>query len=291
MTRLLTARRSLAATALAPLLATGLVACGDDGGSDSASEPTSEAAPVADGLEEGDEVDPSEFVQTVTDGLEASTTAHIEMTMSLGSAGEMTSEGDIDYTTDPPEVAMTMDSPLGGEPMDIRMVDGVMYIGMGQMTEGKFWKLDPSDPDSPLAGMGMEGMLDQMDPGKALTTMEEGISTVVYAGEEDGLEHYELTVDLQQAMESMGGAVPPAATKGMPETMTYDLWLDDEGRFTKMSMDDLAMGEALGGQTMSMEMTVSGWGDEVDIEAPADDEVTEMPDLGSMMPGGATGGA
>lgn len=284
VTRLITVRRSLAASALAPLLAAGLVACGGDSGgdsgADSATEATSQAAGVTTGLEAGEEVDPAEFVQTVTDGLEASTTAHLSMSLKLGSAGETKAEGDVDYTTTPPQMAMTMSSPMLGDDMEIRMVDGVMYISMGQLTQGKFWKLDPSDPKGPLAGM--EGMLDQLDPGKALKSMEDGISTIVFVGEEDGLDHYELSVDMQQMLDSMGGGLlEEGAGSQLPDSVTYDLWLDDQGRFTRLVMDELPMG----GMSGSMEMNVSDWGEDVTIEAPLADQVTEMPDLGHKMMG------
>ncbi len=284
-TRHLAVRRVAAAT-VSVLALGGLAACGDDSGDSdkAASDSTSQVAgETSDDLEEGETVDPAEFVKTVTEGLEASTTAHVTMTMSLGSTGEVDAEGDLDYTTDPASVAMTMTSPMGGGDMDIRLVDGIMYISMGELTQGKFMKIDPSDPKGPLAGLGMDGMLDQMDPGKALANLEGGISEVTYVGEEDDLDHYELTVDMQAMLEQMGSELPPSAESEMPETITYDLWLDDEGRFTKLSMDDLPMG----GDSGSMEMTVSGWGEEVDIEAPPANQVTEMPELGAMMQGGA----
>lgn len=275
----MTARRTLAALALAPLLASGLVACGDDSGGDSATDPSPAAGIVGADLEEGEEVDPGEFVQTVSGGLEASTTAHLTMKMSAGAAGDMSAEGDVDYTTTPPDVAMTMSLPTAGGEMDMRMVDGIFYLSMGELTEGKFWKLDPSDPDGLFGDLGLSGMVDQMDPGKALASMEDGISEVVYVGEEDGLDRYELTIDMQQMLESMDADLPRGAMDQMPESVSYDLWLDDQGRFTKMSLDELP----LGGSTGSMEMTMSGWGEDVSIDAPPEDQVAEMPDMGSMM--------
>lgn len=282
MTRLITLRRTLAATAVAPLLATGLVACGDDPGT-SASGQTGQVALSSD-LSEGDTVDPAEFVKTVEDGITSSTTAHMTMDITAGSAGKVTAEGDVDYTSTPPSMAMTMALPAmaGGDSagaMDIRMVDGVMYLSMGQLTQDKFWKIDPSDPNGPLASMGMDKMMDQLDPAKALEQMQDGISKVTYVGAEDGLDHYELTIDMKKMMESMGGSLPPEVQSQLPDSVTYDLWLDDQNRFTKMRMDDLPMG----GTDASMEMNVSDWGKDVTIEAPPADQVTDMPDLGSMM--------
>jgi major membrane immunogen (membrane-anchored lipoprotein) len=281
VTRLLTVRRTLAATAIAPLLATGLVACGDDDSGDTtASDSTSQVALSSD-LSQGDEVDPADFVKTVSDGLEASTTAHLTMDVSAGKSGKLTADGDVDYTSTPPSMAMTMSLPAGAGDMDIRMVDGLVYMSMGQLTQGKFWKIDPSDPKGPLASMGMDKMMDQMDPAKSLELMQDGISKVTYVGDEDGLHHYALTVDLQKMMAAMGGKLPQAALSQLPDTLTYDLWLDEQNRFTKMSLDDLPMG----GTSGSMEMNLSDWGKDVDIAAPPADQVTEMPDLGSMMQG------
>ena len=279
MTRTLAARRTLAAAALAPLLTAGLVACGSDDGSASKADDTSSVAPASSELEPGDEVDPDEFVKTVTDGLEASTTAHLTLTVSAGSTGTMKAEGDVDYTSSPPSMAMTMTLPsAAGGDMDVRMVDGLMYMSLGQMTQGKFWKIDPSDPNGPMGALGMDKLMDQMDPAKALQAMGDGISEVEYAGDEDDLHHYTLTVDMKKMLSSMGSGLPQQAQGQLPDSVTYDLWLDDEKRFSKMEMDDLPTGA----ETGSMEMTVSDWGKDVDIEAPPSSQVTEMPDFGSM---------
>jgi hypothetical protein len=285
MTRSLTARRTLAAAALAPLLVTGLVACGDDDSGSEAKEPAAATAVLA-GLAQGDEVDPGDFVDTVSDGVEASTTAHMTMKMSLGSMGEMSGEGDLDYTADPPEIAMTMDLPMAGSTKtEMRFVDGVFYVSLGEMSGGKFWKLDPSDPDSPLADFG--DMTDQMDPLGTLQKLEPAIDTVTYAGDEDvdgqSLDHYELTVDPGELAETMD--LPAEAKSQLPDTITYDIWLDDEDRLSRMSMD-----LPVAGMESSIDVTASDWGKDVSIEAPPADEVTEMPDLGSMMQGGSVAG-
>ncbi|WP_028636857.1 LppX_LprAFG lipoprotein [Nocardioides sp. URHA0032] len=283
-------RRTAAAT-IAVLALGGLAACNSDDkttATDPSASDSSTGAALASSLSEGDTVDPAEFVQTVEDGVKASTTAHMTMDISAGAAGKITAEGDVDYTSTPPSMAMTMTLPAAAAAagdMDIRMVDGVMYLSIGQLTQGKFWKIDPSDPNGPLAAMGMDKMMDQMDPGKALELMKGGISKVTYVGAEDGLDHYALTIDMKKMMASMGADLPEAAQSQLPDSVTYDLWLDDQNRFTKMSMDNLPMG----GSDASMEMTVSDWGKAVDIQAPPADQVIKMPDLGSMMQGLTSG--
>jgi hypothetical protein len=279
MTRSIAARRTLAAAALAPLLLAGVVACGNDDSGSEAKESTSAAA-VLTGLQKGDEVDPGDFVDTVEDGVKASTTAHVTMKVGLGSMGEMSGAGDLDYTADPPEIAMTMDLPMGGgdSKAEVRFVDGVFYMSLGNLSGNKFWKLDPSDSDSPLGDMG--SMLDQVDPMGSLKKMEPAIETVTYTGgdEVDGrsLDHYELTVDPAEYAKEM--ELPAEAKSQLPDELTYDIWLDDESRLAKMHMD-----LPVAGTESTVDITASDWGKDVSIEAPPADDVTEMPDMGSMM--------
>lgn len=277
--RSLRPRRSLAAAALAPLLLAGLAGCGDGGGSPSQAHDSSAAAPAAAGLQAGDRVDTADFVKTISDGLAASTTAHMAMKMSSGAAGGMTAEGDLDYTSTPPSVAMTMTMPtVSTDTLDLRMVDGIMYLSMGQLTSGKFWKIDPSDPNGPMAALGMDKLMDQMNPAKALEAAGDGIRTVTYAGDEDELHHYTVTVDTKKMLAAMGSGLPAQLGAQVPSDLTYDVWLDDQDRFSKMRMDDLPTGSATG----TLEITITDWGKNVDIKAPPAGEVTPMPDLGSM---------
>lgn len=228
-------------------------------------------------------MDPDDFVDTVADGLEQSTTAHIEMKMTMGEQVATDATGDIDYTTTPPSMQMSMDVPMAGE-SEMVLVDGVIYMQMGAMSGDKYWKIDPQDEDGMLGGMGLGKMLDQSDPLGALESMKPGIEKVTFEGNEDvdgrDLDHYELTIDMQAVMESYGGGVdlPSEAAEALPDSVTYDLWLDDEDRFAQMKMDYPMMD-----QQVSMDMTVDDWGKDVSIEAPPADQITEMPDLGAMM--------
>ena len=277
MPRTLAVRRALAAVAVAPLLLTGVAACGDSGGSQA--QESSQSAVLA-SLQKGDTVDPSEFVDTVTHGLEKSTTAHMTMRAGAGATGSMTAEGDIDYTAKPPAMAMTMSVPMGGQTssMEARLVDGVMYLSLGDLSGGKFWKLDLSDKSGPLAGMGT--MLDQMDPSQTLKKLEPAIDTVTYGGQEDvdgrTVGHYRLTVDPAKVGKAMGA--PSGARAQLPDALTYDVWLDEQDRMAKVSMDI-----PVRGVDASFEMEMSDWGEKVDIQAPPADQVTQTPDFGSMM--------
>src|SRR5689334_14154522 len=104
-------RRAAAASAAA-LLTLALAGCADDepkAEDEPSGDTTSDAATDASGdePEEGQTVDPDQFVDDVLGGMSDLTTAHMEMSMEGGRA-EVAMEGDVDYTTSPPEMAMTM---------------------------------------------------------------------------------------------------------------------------------------------------------------------------------------
>ncbi|MGB0099418.1 MAG: hypothetical protein WBP61_03980 [Nocardioides sp.] len=268
------------ATALAavPLLLVGLGACGDSGTAGSDPGPRVEAAALT-GLSEGEQVDTDEYVEIVLAGLEESTTARLSMETSFGEGMSLSADGVVDYTATPPSTEMTMTMPEGvpgGGEMHLISVDGVMYLSMGEMTGGGYWKLDPSDPDGPLGDMGLDAMLDQSDPRAALETVEPAIEAVTFVGAEqvDGrdLDHYELTVDPQRALEVLGGDLPAEAAGAVPETITYDLWLDEDHRFARMAMEYPVLE-----QTISTQLDVTDWGEEVSIVAPSADQVEDLP--------------
>jgi len=277
MTRTLAVRRSLVALVL-PLAAAGLTACNDDSsdGSSSSSSGSSASSPAeaassdagSPAASAGDSVEPAAFVDRLEEGIKKSTTAHVSMSLDTGAMGTMTGKGDLDYSTSSkPGVAMTLSSDALGGDMDVRLVDQVMYMSIPKMTHDKFVKVDLDDPSNPLGAAGLSGL----DPLSSLQALEKGTKSVTYVGQEevDGrqLDHYELSVDTADLLDSMGQKSSSGA--GLPATIDYQLWLDDQQRVAKLSMD---MGEQ-----GSLEMSVTDWGTEVDIEAPPADQVMEMP--------------
>lgn len=280
-------RRALAAAAVTTLLAGGLAACGDKGGTDApaAGSSSSAAAGAAGGTaapaaayEAGEKLTPAELTTLLQDGLEASTTAHTTMQMEMGPMGKLTGSGQVDFTQDPAEMAVTMRVPAAGDTtMEVRLVDGLFYLSMGQLTGGKFWKVDPDDPSGPLGGSGLGSMMRQMAPGQMLAGLEDGIRDVTYVGQEDvsdrQLDHYRVTVDtaaMTRAMgEAMRGQAMPSAG-AMPKTLTYDLWLDDQDRLGRMDMK-----VPMGGNDISLRVEMTDWGAPVHIVAPPADQVTD----------------
>ena len=86
--------------------------------------------------------------------------------------------------------------------------------------------------------------------------------------------HYTLQVDTAAAMATMGGRLP----KGMPDTITYDMWLDDSDLMRRIEFDLGAMMGAQGsGDSGGMVMTMDDWGKPVTVKAPPAKDLVEMP--------------
>ena len=131
---------------------------------------------------------------------------------------------------------------------------------------GKYVKMDLDDPNSPLGSIGS-----QLDPQQAMESFSAGIEKVTYVGDDGGLDQYEVTVDTKKMLEEMGQSGSDGALGGMPDEMSYDVWLDDQDRVTKMTVDL--------GKAGTLEMTLSDFGKDVSIEAPPADQVTEFPGM------------
>ena len=168
-------------------------------------------------------------------------------------------------------MTMNMDAMQGGT-IDMRVVDGVMYMNMGQMTNDKFVKYDLTDP----AGLPpeLQGLVDQMDPLAAFKGFGDALTSVTFVGEEevDGedLDHYTLVMDTAKIADLKD--LPAGA--GVPDEIEYDAWFDDDFLFRQMKMSmDMAT-------TVSVDAKFFDWGESVDIEAPDAADVVEGPPAG-----------
>lgn len=262
MSRPVLVRRALAAAVL-PLALTSLSACGSDEGAkaeDSSAGPSS-SSPTADTPEAGSTVAPADFADLYRSSFDNTTTAHMNMDLQM-MGQQIAGEGDVDYSQDSPAVAMTMDgAAFGAGGLEVRLVDNVMYLNMGSMTQGKFVKMDLDSPGNPLGSLA-----DSMDPSRSMDALESALTKVTYVGSDSDGDHYKATVDTAEMMKGMGQDVPASAQ--LPESMSYDAWFDSEGRFSRMVMDMGTMG--------TTEMTLSDFGTDVTIEAPPASQITSQ---------------
>jgi lipoprotein LprG len=255
--------RAMAVTLTAAVMF-GAGGCGDQGGSgpgyaskDNVVEPGDSDAPLTQ-----DEIISVSYQAAMEAG-----SAHMSMTMK--GAASMTAEGDMTYEAGASDMRMTTVMPhLGKGKFEIRVVDKVVYIQLPGMTApGKFVAIDPKDQGSPLA-KGFAGLTEQMDPLASVKSMEAAVTKVDRVGvtKVDGaqVDHYRVAVDTAQMMKDL----KQPNTPGMPESLTYDMWLDDDNLMRKMAFD------VSGAQ---VEMLLTDWGQPVHVERPAAGDIVKAP--------------
>lgn len=256
--------RKLSGRALAAATSTALIlsvsACGEGGGSASDDLP-----------DEGATVEPADFVADMKEGLEASTTAQMAMNVDAGGTGNLEASGEVDYSADPANMSITSSNPMGGGEIEVLLVDGVMYLNQGSLSNGKYVAYDLSDTSNLPPGLSeLEG---QMDPLAAFEEFEPALTKVTFEGEDEvggeDLAHYTILLDPTK-MESFQGM---PVTAELPEELEYDLYFDDEFRIRQMN---LTMD---GTPAIDLEVTLSEWGEPVDITAPPEDETVDPSQL------------
>ena len=245
-------RRAAVAGVLAVSLS-GLVACGGGGG--------------AGGASEGDSVSAEEMTEVMKKATDIDT-AHFTTKMDAKASGQtvsMTGEGDIQK--EPPAQHSTMKMSGGSMNMDLEtiLVDEKIYI-KGMM--GDSWVTASTEDLAKMGGTSLESM---SNPLAFFEGMEESIKSSKFEGEEkvDGTDtkHYSFTVDSAGLAESLGAD----STKGMPKTIDQDIWVDADGLLRKAEVGMGDMG--------TVEMLLSKHGEDVTIEAPPADQVTDMPSM------------
>ena len=277
--------KRLAATAAAALLLSALTACGGDDTSPASDEsPTGASTPVESAESEPSEPESTESepeevsggynAQELLDAMKAAVakneSTHVVMDIS-GGGQAMTGEGDVSYAGKTTAMQMEMQAPqFGPGTIEMRLVDGVMYMAIPPMTpKGKFIKIDTNDPNSPFGNL---GGVTQGDPLATFDAFDAGLRKVKYVGEEEvegeTMDHYVLSVDSRAAAKAQRVPTQP----GMPKTVTYDLWLDQDDLMRRMEFTFPGGG---GGMTMTM----SDWGKPVTVEAPPAGAIMQMPGM------------
>ena len=159
--------------------------------------------------------------------------------------------GDIDAGVTPPNQHLTMT--IAGKPVEMIVVGGDYFV-KGMMGDG--WVKMPAGAASSMSGSSGDQM-------SVLTNNKDAFEKIVLVGSEDvsgtPADHYRVTMNL----EKIGGSMASASAA---KTMTYDAWLDGEGRMLKAVTE---MGK------ITTEATMSKFNEPVTIKAPT--EFTEMP--------------
>jgi len=219
--------------------------------------PQTSTTPAAQG-----HADKDAFIAAIKSGSEQMTSAHVEMVMEVkGENITMSADTKIDPKNPAMQLSMDMGSAMK---LDMIMLDRVLYLqGIPGMGEGKWAKMAVTGE----MAKDFEKSLEQADPSKMAATYEEAITDVKFVGPDtvdgESLQHYEVTMDTK----ALGDTLPDGAA-GLPDTVIYDMWLDAEDRIRQVvfSVADV-----------KAEMTMSKYGEPVDIKAPAAADIVEVP--------------
>lgn len=226
------------------------------------------------------EVTEANFAEVISEAQSKAGTSH--MSMKIGAGGQtLDAEGDVSVSKDPAKtrMAMKMEVPGMGS-MDMRLVDEVMYMNFGAMTESKFVKIPLDDPNNPI-GAQYSQMAEQMDPSKQLELFEKSLKKFSKGDDTkkiDGVETtpYEIVIDsskLPGMEEAAAGGVE------IPKTLTYTMYLGPDNLPRRMVSD------LMGASTT---IDFSKWGEDVTIEAPTGSQLSDQ-SLDQLM-GGQLGG-
>ncbi|ANS78714.1 Putative lipoprotein [Serinicoccus hydrothermalis] len=284
-------RKRLGAIVSAGVLSLGLAACGGgestdpEGGSGEASstedaqessapETSEEDAAGADDTSEaaaadGEEIPVEDFLAMMQEPGEETLSSYT-LTMSMDASGQaMDAEGAVDLSGEQPLMQITMTMPQVGD-MEMITTGGEVYLAMPGVTPEGMYVRGGEDL------LGQAGAMEDLDVSTQWEAWEQGAQSVVLVGEEDvdgtEMRHYQVTLD-PEAAAAAGGEAATTAAPGMPDTVVYEVWLDDDNLMRQLTFDL---------EGVSMEMTTDNWGEPQEIQAPAEDQVMEMSELGGQ---------
>ena len=267
-------RTSVASTISSTLLLLSLTACGSDADtsaeestpSESSSPSSSAAVSSPTPTEAGVDAANAAFLERLRAGVGESGSVHVAM--KLTGPVSMTAEGDTAYGTEGSEMQMSLEMEGMGQAgaIDMLLVDDTFYMSMDGVTPpGKYFEVPE---DSPMMG-GLKGG-GSLSPADSLKAFEAGLEEVEEIGQDnfggEPVTGYRVTVDSEKALEAMGTPETP----GMPETLDYEVWLDEQDRMRRMTIE-------LAGTTVTADMTK--WGEDVSIEAPEPSDIVEAPPM------------
>ena len=272
-----TRRTRAGAVALAGALALALAACGGDTGDDvgtdtpppPAASPTEEASPTADGAASNIE----ELNALLAPRQAEAGSVRVELTFA-GAAAElaglagttMTSDG---FFTAEGTTAMRVTGSMLGQEMDLRLVDEVFYIGLGEAGGGMFMSLTreemAADPD-------FAGLLEQFDA-PATGAIQQFATDAVTSFEHtvaDGNDVYTIGIDPSTLTdETLSTMSLDPAMAGLIEEMTVVTVVSQADGLPKSTTVQFT----IEGETLEVVTSFSQWGQVPPVEAPAADLV------------------
>jgi hypothetical protein len=270
----MTISRKLSSIAAVLLLAgMTLSACGDK---DDPAADTSSSKPAA---ANGVTLTKANFTQVLADSQVKAKSAHVDMTIGVGGQS-LKAQGDVAVGASPADGAMTMTMDMGSSMrLEMRLVDQVLYMNMGQATANKFVKVDLTDDSNPLTKQYGQ-IMDQMDPAKQIEQLKPAITSFEKKGAPktlDGVKAQPYVVTVDTSKVKAFADLPAASKSQVPDTIVYTMYIGSDDLPRRMEFD-------LAGSKSTIDY--SKWGEPVDIKAPAAGEISDK-DPSALMGGTA----
>ena len=261
-----TLRITCASIALVTFTGLGLTACGSD--TDGGSGSGSEVEEVSTELTEENLLDEIAAAQA-----EAGT-GHLSMEASQASDGVA---GEADFVLgagDGDETAVRIVMDLGGADgtAEMRVVDGVLYMSLGETTDGKFLEISDDDADSPLGQLA--SITDSFDPNRQLEQIQDNVTSIEQKGEAEKIDGVEatpwaVTLDATSILEDLAedaGLDPADLPEDAPDELTYTVFVGPDALPRRYVSD---------AEDLGFSVDLSKWGQDVSIEKPAADEISD----------------
>ncbi|MBT0993306.1 LppX_LprAFG lipoprotein [Cellulomonas sp. DKR-3] len=264
--------RVLTVVCLTTLAVTVLTGCGSGAGSaaptssiatpnaSTTSSPTADPAdePTTEPTTASVQITADTIVDIVTSRMIEAGSVHFSMTNEMAGV-EL--EGDMEYTGSTPNARLTV-AGQNIRTLEMLMVDGVTYVNGGAMTQDKYVAYQEDDPENPFAGFGRD-----FDPSGTMTGLGDAISSVTARDETltiDGalVRAYDVAIDT-----SLIEPDQLVAETRLPDSLVYTYWITDDGSLYRVEMEILGR---------RMTVSYSGWGQDIEIEAPASSEITDV---------------
>lgn len=291
--RVKTLARRLGSVALVATLGITLAACGDDtkGDGDSSSSSSSKDGDGGAEDEGGEstaeltELSADEFYPTIMEAMkEAETLTLTSTSTSTGSGGTQETVAETRYGSDSVDMKATVTSTLdvgsGEKTTEEQMIllGRVLYLTDETVApDGKWLKVDLDDEDNPMAKF----LNMSLDP-EVMMGVKYPPKHVELLGQEeiDGIEtnHYRVTVDPTQAFKDMD---LEGLEEFLPEEIEMEMWVDADNLPRKFFQKTRVASPAGGADIVTeTEGLYSDYGADIEIEAPADDEISDEDPFG-----------
>lgn len=228
------------------------------GGKDSTPGGSSTSSPRSTSTDTGAPFDAAEFTDRLEAAVDANPTVKIDVTAKIAGQSQASATGVQDLSAD----SLDMDVSLAGQQLGYRLVDGQYYLAQPP----KWVKVDENSTN-PL----VKTTIDQvqiLSMRRQLDAFVAGVEKAGNKGTEDvggvSTTHYTATVDTATSLRELG--MKPA--QGAPETVIYDVWLDEDDLIRQMEF-------TLNGATARL--LASEWGEPVSITAPSGSQLAKNP--------------